>query len=344
MPLTVREAGRAEADRWDDFVRVHPRGTPFHLTAWRRSVETVFGFEPRYLVAADGEEWRAVLPLFLVDNFLTGRVLISSPFAVYGGVLALSDAERSLFREHLTALGARLGVQYVELRNAYEDQCLGWPRIDRYSTFVFPLAPRTRDQLLQTLPKKTRNLVRKALRYPYETRPAEHLGPFLDLMARTYRRLGSPIFPAAWFRALQREFGEMADVREVHVDANLVAASLNFYFREEMHTYYAASAPEAWEKSPNNFLYFDHLCWAGENGFRLFDFGRSKKDSGHSDFKRHWAASVRDLPYEILLVRRKRLPDFSPKNPKFRIVSGVWRRLPLRLTRALGPRLIRFFP
>jgi FemAB-related protein (PEP-CTERM system-associated) len=295
-------------------------------------------------VAAEGDEWRGVLPLFQVDTLLTGRVLISSPFAVYGGALALSDAERSLFREHLAGLGARLDVQYIELRNAYEDQCVGWPRIDRYSTFVFPLAPRTGDELIQALPKKTRNLVRKALRYPYETRQAATLDPFLDLMARTYHRLGSPIFPTAWFAAIRREFGEMADVREVRLDGPVVAASLNFYFRGEMHTYYAASAPEAWEKSPNNFLYFDHLRWAGEHGFRQFDFGRSKKESGHSDFKRHWATVVRDLPYEILLVRRKRLPDFTPKDPKFQLVSRVWRRLPLRFTRALGPRLIRFFP
>ena len=36
--------------------------------------------------------------------------------------------------------------------------------------------------------------------------------------------------------------------------------------------------------------------------------------------------------------------DFSPKNPKFEAVIAVWQRLPLAVTKVLGPRLIGMFP
>jgi hypothetical protein len=52
----------------------------------------------------------------------------------------------------------------------------------------------------------------------------------------------------------------------------------------------------------------------------------------------------RELPYEILLVRRKSLPNFSPANPKFSLAIRMWQKMPLWLTRAAGPWLIRLFP
>ncbi|HNY40255.1 MAG TPA: hypothetical protein PKJ41_07665, partial [Bryobacteraceae bacterium] len=60
--------------------------------------------------------------------------------------------------------------------------------------------------------------------------------------------------------------------------------------------------------------------------------------------KSHWGMEEHQLPYEILLVRRKQLPNFSPANPKFDLAIRAWRRLPLPVTRIIGPWLIRLFP
>jgi hypothetical protein len=43
-------------------------------------------------------------------------------------------------------------------------------------------------------------------------------------------------------------------------------------------------------------------------------------------------------------VRRRVLPDFTQKNPRFDFVSRLWGKLPLPVTRWLGPRLVRLFP
>jgi hypothetical protein len=136
----------------------------------------------------------------------------------------------------------------------------------------------------------------------------------------------------------------MVDVREVVLDGRVVAVSFNFLFRDIMHTYFAASSEEHLSMSPNNFMYFDHLLWAGKNGYRTFDFGRSKKESGHYTFKKHWRTTSRELPYEVLLVTRDELPNFSPTNPKFQLSIRLWQMLPLSVARVLGPRLIPLFP
>src|ERR1039458_6414594 len=84
-----------------------------------------------------------------------------------------------------------------------------------------------------------------------------------------------------------------------------MAASLNILFRGEMHTYHAAADTTYNALGPNTFMYFDHLRWAGANGFKTFDFGRCKRGTGVFDFKRHWNTTMRELPYELVLVEAK---------------------------------------
>ena len=91
-------------------------------------------------------------------------------------------------------------------------------------------------------------------------------------------------------------------------------------------------------------MYYDLMRWGGQNGYRIFDFGRSKKVKGSYDFKAHWGMMERELPYEIYLIKGKKLPNYSPANPVFRLPILLWQRLPFALAKALGPHLIRFVP
>ena len=91
-------------------------------------------------------------------------------------------------------------------------------------------------------------------------------------------------------------------------------------------------------------MYYDLMRWGGQNAYRIFDFGRSKRVKGSYDFKSHWGMVERELPYEVHLVKGKSLPNYSPANPAFRLPILCWQRLPLALTRQLGPWLIRHVP
>src|ERR1700733_2813762 len=84
---------------WDKYVFQHPEGTLFHTTRWKRVIEREFGFKAVYLLAEDEGEIRGVLPMFLSSNWVQGRTLISTPFAVYGGICASDEAARLTLRE-----------------------------------------------------------------------------------------------------------------------------------------------------------------------------------------------------------------------------------------------------
>jgi len=343
--MEIRPLAPEDGERWDAFVLAHPHGSPFHLIAWKKTMEEVFGYDPCYVIAAEGNCIRGVLPLFLVKNFIMGRVLISSPFAVYGGILADSEEAKQAMGEQAMKLGRELGVQHIELRNAHPEQVLGAPNVSRYVRFTREVTPDEDAILAEPTSKKRRNTVRKALKANFALR-IQHRDyrAFEDLHSRTLRRLGTPNFPPRLFPVLLANFGGAVDIREVVLENKVVAASMNFYFRDQMHTYYAASDQQYLNLVPNDFMYYEHLRWAGKNGYRTFDFGRSKLGTGTADYKRHWGATMRELPYEILLVNGKEVPNYSPQNPKFQLAIKIWQRLPLPVTRALGPQLIKLFP
>jgi FemAB-related protein (PEP-CTERM system-associated) len=217
--------------------------------------------------------------------------------------------------------------------------------VDRYVTFKQEVQPKNLDELLAAIPRGVRNRVRKAYKTEFEVRHAvADWRPFERLHSLTLRRLGTPSFPPQHFANLVREFGPRVEVGELLYEGRVVAASMCFVFGNSTHIYYACTDQDLNHLSVNYRMYAELMVRAGECGSAVFDFGRSKLDTGNFEFKKQWATVPQPLPYEILLVRRKTLPNFTPKNSKFSLPIEIWKRLPLPLTRALGPRLIRLFP
>lgn len=344
MAIEIRPLSATEEHRWDEFVLQSPRGTPFHLTAWKKTIEEVFGYEPMYVAAFERGEIQGVLPLFLVRNLLIGKALLSTPFAVYGGAIAASDAARDALREHVEKTARELAVDYVELRNRHAEQRLGFSPVSRYVTFTQDIGP-DEAAVLESIPRKTRYMVRKALKHPFSTRVTQDPANFERLYLENLRRLGTPAFPSKHFTTLLERFRGSIDIREVVLEDKVAAAVLTFYFRDQVLPYYGASDPAFNEYAPNNYMYFDLMRWGGAHDYRIYDFGRSKTaNSGSFDFKAHWGMRMEELPYEILLMRGKELPNYSPNNPRLQSAIKVWQRVPLPVTRWLGPMFLRLVP
>jgi FemAB-related protein (PEP-CTERM system-associated) len=122
----------------------------------------------------------------------------------------------------------------------------------------------------------------------------------------------------------------------------VVASVLNFYFRDEVLPYYGGGTPEARAVAGNDFMYWQVMERARELGFRVFDYGRSKRGSGAFDFKTYWGFEPAPLHYEYYLLKAKAMPNLSPANPRFNMAIQVWRRLPLKLTQLIGPPVAKY--
>src|SRR5690606_20770518 len=119
--------------------------------------------ETPYLLARSGSRVRGVLPLVHVRSPIFGRSLVSTGFAVYGGILADNAQIATKLASEAAALGRRLGVDHVELRSG-EPALEDWtPKSGLYATFVREL-PRDEQDNLKAIPRKKRADVRKSLK------------------------------------------------------------------------------------------------------------------------------------------------------------------------------------
>ncbi len=83
---------------------------------------------------------------------------------------------------------------------------------------------------------------------------------------------------------------------------------------------------------------------AAERGYRFFDYGRSKKDTGPFHFKRHWGFEPKQLHYQYYLNRLEEMPNISPANPKYQRKIEMWKKMPIWAVNLIGPQLVRYIP
>ena len=338
--IEIRAASESDAQSWDDYVLAHPHGSFFHRYGWKRLIESTYRYPGHYLLAERQGCLCGVLPLGEVKHLLFGHALISVPFCVYGGVLADDDEAREALESRSMALAAELRVDHLELRNERQVRD-DWLRKDGlYVTFKKAISE-DHDANLSAIPRKQRAMVRKGIKAGLVGEPDDGIDHLYQAYSESVRNLGTPVFPKSHFRAIRTEFGDDVDVVTVRHEGNVVASVMNYYFRDQVLPFYGGGISAARNLAANDFMYWEVMRRAAERGCRVFDFGRSKVDTGSFRFKKHWGFEPKPLSYEYHLVRAKEMPDLNPNNPKYRLFINAWKRLPVGVSRAIGPWLAR---
>jgi len=338
--VQVRAASEVDARAWDDYVLAHPHGTFFHRYGWKRLIEGTYRYPGHYLLAESAGRLCGVLPLGEVRHLLFGHSLISVPFCVYGGVLAESEPVREALEAKAMQLAQRLRVDHLELRNERPVRD-DWLRKDSlYVTFRRELSEDP-EANMNAIPRKQRAMVRKGIKAGLVSELDEGIENLYQAYSESVRNLGTPVFPKTHFRAIREEFGDDVDVVTVRHEGRVVASVMNYYFRDQVLPFYGGGISAARDLAANDFMYWEVMRRAGERGCRVFDFGRSKVDTGSYRFKKHWGFEPEPLNYEYFLVRAAEMPDLNPHNPKYRLFINAWKRLPVGLSRAIGPWLAR---
>ncbi len=105
-----------------------------------------------------------------------------------------------------------------------------------------------------------------------------------------------------------------------------------------------AGTTAAYRRSDANYvLYWDMIKHYCETGFARFDLGRSTVDSGAEAFKKKWLADA-PLYWQYELGRAGGIPQLNVNNPKYQLAIRTWRRLPLVVTKRLGPLIAKSIP
>ncbi len=330
----------ATASRWDDFVRACPEATFFHRSSWQGILRDIFRHPTHFLYAESAGEIHGILPLAHVHSLIFGNSLVAMPFAVYGGVAASDPQAADALEAEARALAGKLGVDHLEFRNVNQRHA-DWPTQDLYVTFRKEILPEVEANML-AIPRKQRAMVRKGIKNGLVSTVDRNTDRFFALYADNVHRHGTPAMPKRYFDTLLRVFGDDCEILTVSgPDGRLLSSVLSFYFRDEVLPYYAGDDESARHLAANDFKYWELMRRSCERGIKVFDYGRSKRDTGSFAFKKNWGFEPRPLHYEYCLYKRDSVPQNNPANAKYRLLIEAWRRMPIGLANWLGPHIVR---
>jgi len=312
---------------------------------WLNVLAEAFGHTPYALEAVRGGKTVGYLGLASVRSLLFGRFLVSLPYLNSGGVLADDAAAAAALVDRAVALAEELGARYLELRHegALEHPALGHRRTDKVHMRLD--LPATAGALWDQLDGKVRNQVRKGQKGGFTVHWGGHelIDEFYAVFSRNMRDLGTPVYGRRLFDRILRRFPGRAELCVARDGARPAAAALLLHGRGVTEVP-SASALREYNPSCVNMLMYWHLLERAVGwGQDVFDFGRSSEGGPTHRFKKQWGAAASPAEWQYHL-RHGTVGDMRPDNPRYGRLIGLWKRLPVALTKWIGPAIVRGIP
>ena len=335
--MRVRLAEAGDAAEIDAYVQRHGEATPFHRRAWGEAVARACGQKAHVLLATD-PQIVGLVPLTEIHSPLFGRAMVSSGFAVGGGILADDDDIGEELAAAAWKMAQRRSCPTLEVRGGYLPH--GWTQdAATYLDFARLLAADD-DAELGGIPRKQRAEVRRALGF-HLTIDVGDRDAHYHVYATSVRNLGTPVFPRALFAQVLDAFGPDADIVTVRKDGVPLASVLSLYHRSTVMPYWGGGTAEARTWRANDLMYFALMRHARARGFTRFDFGRSKAGTGAAAFKRNWGFEGKPLTYAYRTAEGVEKRSINPLDPRYSLQVRLWSKLPLAIANRLGPMISR---
>lgn len=333
---------------WDAFVERNG-GPPSTRWGWGNAVET-YGHDRRYLAARADGDIVGVLPLFRIRSWLFDDALVSVPFTSRGSLIVddgYADRAAAPLLERMQVLAEDLGVDYASVRDCDFEGPSTLEKRRRWVAFEIPLHEGI-DSVWDGLDSSRRGHVRSALDNDLDVRVGrtrDDLREFYRLYLRHQQGLGSP--PHS-FEFIERLWNELHDAGRMRLflcfaGDTLTNATICFADGGWVHQWSSISDFEYRYLDGGSLLVWKGLEWGAEQGYDWFGLGRTRKESGVYMFKKSFGGTEAWLDdYHYSPNGRVELPD--PGSDSYERGKQLWRRLPVPVTRIVGPRLRKVVP
>ena len=347
MLTTFSLDNQQQMEQWDRYVRTHPDGTPFHLSAWIRVIHETYSLKPLlYVLQDENGDVSGIVPFIIAKSPTLRTRLISLPFSDYGGPLC-SDSDKvatwlnSIVKKHAKQ------AQYFEIRSGLRDTEGLYPQ-QHYKRHILCLSSNPQETLRKIEKRTIQYSIRKAQREGVTvTDESNHRGvaEFFRLNRLTRRKHGLPYQPIFFFKELFEHLISkgIGRIMLASSDSTVIAGALFLMFKDCVYYKYNASDPAYLsKKTPNHLLTWQAIEQGCVEGYKFFDFGRTSiYNAGLLRYKEMWGADSMDLPYFFF-------PDVKPAKTQegdsslYRVASKIWCSLPDGVADWLAPRVYRY--
>jgi len=343
-PVDLHVTRNINSDEWDLFVNEHPNSSLYHSTSIRRVIKDTFGHDCIYLAVEDKDHViQGILPLIKLNSRLFGHFIISVPFFNYGGMLVRSKAAENKLFNAAKEIALESGASHIEYRHTFHGTKYK-ARTDKIT--MLRQLPDSTDLFWQDIGSKVRAQITKAKSYNMtaETGKSELINDFYTVFSQNMRDLGTPVYAKKFFINMMSNC-ENAHIVIIYHKSRPVSAAFLLGWRDTMEIPWASTLRKYNRMNANMLLYWTVLKHSIKLGFKIFDFGRSNKDSGTYRFKKQWGAEAHQLYWHYWLRNDSdEPPKINPGNPKYKLMIYVWTKLPVWLTKIIGPGVVKYLP
>jgi FemAB-related protein (PEP-CTERM system-associated) len=342
--MNIIVADRTLADAWDAYVATSPQASFYHRYGWRRVNDGTLDHRSFYLAALDGSRIVGVFPFVQVKSGLFGNLGCSMPFVNYGGPCADAPEIEQRLLDRAREITHELELKYLEIRSRrHLGDALPCGTHKVSVTLALPSDP---DVLWKTFKTGHRQDIRRAYKYGFVARfgGMELLEPFYEVMSESWRNLGTPLYNRHYFRTLVEAFPGATRLCVVYHGDEPAAVAFDGIHGDTIEGMWMGAKAKYRQRLVSYVLYWELIKHAAESGATRFHFGRSTADSGSETFKKKWQASVTQLYWHYILPPGASMPALNVDNPRYRRAIDAWQRLPIGVTRFIGPSIARCIP
>jgi FemAB-related protein (PEP-CTERM system-associated) len=346
--ITVTSCGSAHhsaAPSWHPLLARHGHAAMYCDPGMVEALSRGLGQTAYVIEARAGNECVGVLPLVFLKGFLFGRFLVSLPYTSWAGAVADGEEISHRLIDRAIELTNEVDADFLELRHLHLNRHPGLVAGVTDKVLMRLALARDPGDNWQLLKSEVRTQIRKAMKNDlnlYWGGP-ELLDDFYAVFAHNMRDLGTPVYPKGLFRSMLDLSPGRAELGLVRMHGTPIAACLAVHGPGLTEIPSAAALRAYRGTAANSLLYWRAIERAIERGQAVFDFGRSTPGSPTFIFKRKWGAEPLRAVWQYHL-RRGDTQAMRPENRKFQLAIRLWRRLPVPVTRILGPMIARGIP
>jgi len=343
--MSIRLASPEDSRIIERYIDQSSSSSLYHHYGWCEVIENSFGHKSYYLIYADNNgSLSGILPMVHLKSLMFGNFMVSMPYFNYGGVCADNEVNRNRLIGEAINIANELNARHIEFRQE-ESLNNGLPfKFEKVSMRLN--LPRSQEELWNSFSSKLRSQIKMPQKNGIYARIGgiEELNNFYKVFSVNMSHLGTPVYPKRFFRNILERFPHCTWICSAFLGEIPVASGFLVGFKNVLEIPWASSLRTYNRLSANMLLYWTVLQFACEKGFTVFDFGRSTPGEGTFKFKEQWGATPSPMRWYYWLRSNGAIPEITPRNPKYRISIELWKKLPIPVTRFLGPHIIKNIP
>ena len=327
-------------NQWDEFVTSHPNGWLCHLSGWKRLIEASFShIHGYYLVKYDPilQKICAGLPLYFIKSYLTGKRLVCAPFATLMDPLYFNDDDIKALLNAAIKLFNQHHASFVEIRSFKSNGMANDQRFRKHCVYRHHFLEL--DEKPELLKKRFhRTCIRQRINRALNSNIRLKIGDsqqdfhnFYSLYVLTRKRTHLPPMPRRFFQNLWHIFPDNITLLLAEYKNAIIAGLVLFNYKDRVSAEFAASDESYKQISPNHFLFWHAINLAYQQGYSVFDFGRTSiTNSSLLDFKRHWGTTIVDLPHYIYANHQEDYLQSSEDKLGYKLAKKTSEFIPMR--------------